>query len=189
MYSKTYTNGDSESYQDDIMNRYLHGEFTNKDSIKQIDTVQYKTKDGRIVYGGGGITADIFVPRDTDDYTPYFNKVVNEGYLYDFAFKYTDTNRKKLQSFKNWEDLLVYLQRQPLLNDFASFVETEKGYKKQVNQIVKSGVLIERMLFSYIARDALGDEAFYPIYNIEDKAVKVALEELLRETRNKFVER
>ncbi len=177
---KPYTNGDSESYQEDILNRYLHGEFTNKDSIKHIDTVQYKTKNGRIVYGGGGVTADVFVPRDTDDYTPYFNKVVNEGYIYDFAFKYTDSHRNKLESFGTWEDLLAYMQRQPLLNDFAAYVETEKGFKQQVNQIVKSSALIERMLYSYIARDAIGDEAFYPIYNLEDNCIKIALKELMR---------
>lgn len=176
---KPYKKGDLASYEKDIMNRYLHGEFSHRDSIKIADSLKFKTRImGRTVYGGGGIMADIFIPKDTDNYTTYYNKVINEGIVYDFAFKYTDSNRALLKKYKKWQDLLKYLQRQPMLNDFANYAEGKRKIRKHIPEIVKSGPLIEQMLYGYIARDLIGDDAFYPIINSDDDCLKAALKEL-----------
>ncbi|MDR1679413.1 MAG: S41 family peptidase [Prevotellaceae bacterium] len=174
---KPYKRGDNNSYEQDILNRYKHGEFSNRDSIKANDSLQYRTLGGRIVYGGGGITADIFVPKDTLHYTPYLNRVADEGLLYEYAFRYTDTNRSKLSRYKNWQDLLAYLQRQPLLNDFTQYAAS-RGVKRNSREILISAPLLEKMLYAYIARDSAGDEAFYPIFNLDDPYLKEALKVL-----------
>jgi carboxyl-terminal processing protease len=175
---KPYKKGDVMSYEKDIMNRYIHGEFNNKDSIKISKALKYKTVGGRTVYGGGGIMADIFIPKDTSSYTPYFNKVVDAGYIYEFAFQYADNNRAKLKQYKNWQSLYSYLEKQPMLVDFAEFAEKKKGVKKNIHQILKSASLIEQMIYSYVAKDAAGDEAYYPIVNSEDDCLKEAIKQL-----------
>lgn len=175
---KPYTKGDAASYEKDILNRYIHGEFSSKDSIKDRKTKKFSTLYGRTVYDGGGIMSDIFIPRDTDSYTPYFNHAANEGYIYDFAFQFTDANRATLKKFKKWQDLLTFLHLQPMLMDFANYAEQKKKLKKNIPQIVKSGFLIEQMIYSYVARNAMGDVAFYPILNSDDTSIKEAIKQL-----------
>ena len=79
-----------------------------KDSIK-LNGEKFKTKSGRLVYGGGGIMPDIFVPIDTTGMTPFFNKVVQKGLIYSYAFKYTDRNREILKSYQTFGALNGYL--------------------------------------------------------------------------------
>ncbi len=172
---KPYIKGKSEDYEKDIMNRYLHGEFDSKDSIHVADSLKYKTIKGRTVYGGGGIMPDYFVPRDTSEYTPYLNKVVNYGYLYQFAFQYADRNRKSLSNIKDWKQMDKYLESQQLLNQFESFAAT-KGVLPDAKQINISKRFIDNQLKSYITRNILGDEGFYPLFYKDDKTVLKALE-------------
>ena len=131
----------------------------------------------RVVYGGGGIMPDIFVPRDTSEYTPYLNKVVNYGYLYQYAFQYTDLNRKKLKTMKTWQQMQQYLETQNLLPGFVQFVST-KGIPANQNQINISKRFIINQLEAYISRNSLGDSGFYPLLYKDDSTVKKALEQL-----------
>ncbi|GHT32726.1 peptidase S41 [Bacteroidia bacterium] len=174
---KHYDKGDDADYENDIANRYLHGEFDVKDSIKQADTVQYRTRKGRVVYGGGGIMPDYFVPRDTLGQSAYFNKLVNYSYIYQFAFDYADRNRQILKEYRTWQELIAYLRTQNLVNEVAQYAES-KGVKKNIVGLRKSEKQIENLTFAYISRLVLGDEAFYPILNERDKTVLKALEVL-----------
>ncbi|MBE6312536.1 MAG: S41 family peptidase [Bacteroidales bacterium] len=174
---KPFERGNAEDYENDIMNRYLHGEFDQADSIKQNDSLQYKTIGGRTVYGGGGIMPDIFVARDTSLNTAYYNKMINLGYVYQFSFAYADRNRKTLQQYKTWQDLTAYLQQQNLLDEMAAWAE-KKGVKRNPYSMEKSRPLFQNLLEAYICRDILGDNGFYPILNQNDLTVKRAVEEL-----------
>ncbi|MBP5135490.1 MAG: S41 family peptidase [Paludibacteraceae bacterium] len=174
---KPFERGNAEDYENDIMNRYLHGEFDQADSIKQNDSLQYKTIGGRTVYGGGGIMPDIFVARDTSLNTAYYNKMINLGYVYQFSFAYADRNRKTLQRYKTWQDLTAYLQQQNLLDEMAAWAE-KKGVKRNPYSMEKSRPLFQNLLEAYICRDILGDNGFYPILNQNDLTVKRAVEEL-----------
>jgi len=127
------------------------------------------------VYGGGGIMPDYFVPRDTSEFTPYLNKVVNYGYLYQFAFQYADRNRKTLSTFKDWKQMDKYLESQQLLGQFVAFAAT-KGVSPDAKQINVSKRFIENQLKSYITRNILGDQGFYPLFYKDDKTVLKALE-------------
>lgn len=174
---KHYVRGKAEDYEMDILNRYKHGEFDNKDSIHVADSLKFKTVGGRTVYGGGGIMPDIFVPRDTTEYTPYLNKVINYGYLYQFAFQFTDRNRANLKNFKSWQQMESYLDKQNLITEFVLFT-TSKGIVANWKEINISKRIILLQLKAYISRNSLGDTGFYPMLYKDDKTVKKALEQL-----------
>ena len=174
---KPYTHGDEEDYEMDILNRYLNGETTNADSVKKNDdeAEKFYTKNGRVVYGGGGITPDIFVARDTSDYSKYFKQAANYGYMYEFALKYVDENRETLKEFDNWKSMLEYLYTQPILDEFVKFAET-KGLRNNIYNVQRSSNLILKYVYAYIARNMLNDEGFYPILNMNDEMVEKAIE-------------
>jgi carboxyl-terminal processing protease len=174
---KPYEMGKGEEYELDLLSRIEHGEFDNADSIHIADSPAYKTLGGRTVYGGGGIMPDIFVPRDTTEYTPYLNKVVNYRYLYQYAFQYTDENRGALNKMKTWQEMERYLDTQDLLNKFVAYAKS-KGIEENTVQINKSSNLISRQLKSYITRNILGEEGFFPMFYKDDKTVKTAIKEL-----------
>jgi len=174
---KPYVKGDAKNYEMDIMNRYLHGEIDSKDSIHSAQKLKYKTVGGRTVYGGGGIMPDIFVPRDTSEYTPYLNKIINYGYLYQFAFQYADKNRDKLKALKTCQKIDKYLDSQNLLSDFVKFAIT-KGVAVNQKQISKSRRFMLVQMKAYISRNTMGDSGFYPMLYKDDKTVSIALENL-----------
>ena len=173
---KDYIPGESADYDQDLYNRFIHGEFDSADSIKNTHTEQYHTSIGRTVYGGGGIMPDIFIPRDTIGITTYYTNVVNKGVLTLYALEYSDQNREKLSSFATYQDLYEYLQSQPLLYDFTNFAVT-KGIKKRPALINISGGLIEKLLHAYIVRNFFDEDGFYPIFQKDDptllRAVKI----------------
>jgi len=174
---KPYVRGKAEDYEMDILNRYKHGEFDSKDSIHIAKTMKYKTVGGRTVYGGGGIMPDIFVSRDTTNYTPYLNKVTNYGYLYQFAFQYVDKNRSKLKTIKTYQEMDKYLDTQNILGEFTSYAATKSVTPNQ-GQINISKQILLTDLKAYISRNILGDSGFYPLLYKDDKTVKTALIEL-----------
>ncbi|MBP3353535.1 MAG: S41 family peptidase [Bacteroidales bacterium] len=178
---KDYKMGDSENYEKDLLNRFEHGEFDSKDSIQVNDSLTYKTLYGRTVYGGGGIMPDIFVPRDTSYYSPYLTQVVNNGLIYQFAFKYTDNNREKLSKFASAKALLKYLKGDNILDQFISFASS-KGIKARPIYINTSKREILNSIYANITRNMLGDEAFYPIVLMNDETFLKAIE-ILKEDK------
>ena len=172
---KDYKLGDSADYDQDLYNRFIHGEFDSADSIKNTHTEKYHTMIGRTVYGGGGIMPDIFIPRDTSGITTYFTSSVNSGPLYLYVLEYSDQNREKLSSFKTYQDLYKYLQSQPLLYDFTNFAAS-KGIKKRPNLINISGKLIENQLQAYIVRNFFDEAGFYPIFLKDDPTLLRAIQ-------------
>lgn len=158
---KSYENG-LEDYYFEIQNRFGHGEFVEADSIRFADSLKYTTPGGNIVYGGGGIMPDIFIPFDTIGTTPYYNQVRNRGLIYRFSFKYTDNNRATLNQFTNYREISDYLNKQNLLKEFVTFAESN-GVKKDIEDIIISERIILTQLKAYIARNILDNAGFYPI--------------------------
>lgn len=174
---KPYKMGDQLDYEMDLINRFEHGEFYSEDSIHLTDTTQYRTKSGRVVYGGGGIMPDIFVGRDTSLYTPYFNRVVNHAYTYQFAFRYTDQHRKELTHFKDWQALELHLKAARWMPEFVAFCK-DKGIEPVAAEIAKSRPLIERLVNAYIVRNILGDDGFFPLFERDDDITRRAIQYL-----------
>ena len=176
---KEYQLGKAEDYSMDIVNRYMHGEFFNVDSIKQNKELVFHTFNGREVYGGGGIMPDIFVPRDTTGYTSYFNSVANEGLLNQYAFDYTDKYRGKLSEAKRVEELKGILEPNMQLNKFVQNA-AQKGIRPRPVYINISRKLIVHTLQAYIARNILGEEAFYKLLLRDDETLRKAQEALAK---------
>lgn len=174
---KQYELGEGDKYDQDIYNRFMHGEFDSADSIKLDDNLKYQTAGGRTVYGGGGIMPDIFIPRDTSGITSYFSNVINSGVLYLYALEYSDKNRENFSKYKSYEELYEYLKKQPILYDFTNFA-AEKGIKKRPNLIAISSKLIEKQLHAYIVRNFFDDPGFYPIFLSDDITIKEAVKVL-----------
>ena len=174
---KPYSLGDQADYQQELLDRYEHGEFFSADSVHFADTTTYRTKKGRIVRGGGGIMPDVFVGRDTTLNTPWFNRCVNLAYTYQFAYKYTNDHRKQLSQYKDWKALESYLLKQNILNEFVAFAK-DKGVEPNEAEIQKSKPLMVRLLNAYIVRNILGDEGFFPLFERDDEITKKAVEEL-----------
>ena len=179
---KQYTLGDEESYDQDIYNRFMHGEFDSADSIKLDDHLKYLTAGGRTVYGGGGIMPDVFIPRDTSGITSYFTSVVNSGVLYLYALEYSDHHRREFAAYPNYEALYEHLKQQPLLEDFTNFA-AKKGIRKRPHLIAVSGKLIVKQLQAYIVRNFFDDAGFYPIFLSDDVTLLRAVE-LLKEGKS-----
>ena len=166
---KPYTSGDNKEYEEDLMSRYEHGEFFSQDSIKHEGPV-YKTGLGRPMYGGGGITPDIFVAEDTTGITSYYKQASMSGLIIQFAFEYTDNNRQKLSQFKTEEELAKYLVRQNTVEQFANYAD-QKGLKRRNLMIQKSHKLLERYINSRIIYNMMSEEAWMKYLNSDDPAI------------------
>ena len=174
---KPYVRGDAEDYYKDIIHRYEHGEFFAKDSVIQNDSLKYYTKSGRVVYGGGGIMPDIFVPRDTTLYSDLYYTMRASGVIYQYALKYADENRNVLKKYTDAESMLKYLNSQPVFNDFIQYAKKKK-IKIDPKQLKRSKPLIDNELKAYIARNIIDNKGFYPILGREDNVLKKAVEEM-----------
>jgi carboxyl-terminal processing protease len=171
---KPYEPG-SDDYYADISNRFLHGEFQEKDSIHLSDTLKFTTPGGRVVYGGGGIMPDYFIPLDTTGVSLYFNRVSRRNLIYRFAFQYTDKHRKTLSTHKDYISLVDHLQRQNILNQFVEYAK-ERGVEPNVSQIRVSTLIIETQLMAYIARNIIDDAGFFPIIMRIDNTLLKAID-------------
>ncbi len=170
---KPYTSGDNLDYEEDLLSRYQHGEFFSQDSIKHTGPA-YHTGIGRIVYGGGGITPDIFVPEDTIGITSYFKEASLSGLILQFAFTYTDNNRIKLNNFKEMMELADYLKKQNTVDQFASFAN-KNGLQRRNLMIKKSHRLLEKSINSRIIYNMLDDNAWTQYINQDDNVIRTAL--------------
>ncbi|MDO4165531.1 MAG: S41 family peptidase [Bacteroides sp.] len=172
---RPYANGKDSEYEMDWLNRYEHGEFFSKDSIKQDESVKYYTTLGRPVYGGGGIMPDVFVPQDTTGISSYLIEVRNKGLILQYSFHYSDNNRTKLSELEDENDMLKYLRRQGIVEQFIRYADT-KGVKRRNLLIHKSYKLLEKNLYGNIIYNILGKEAYIRYINQSDSTVKKALE-------------
>ena len=172
---RPYENGNNSQYEMDWINRYEHGEFFSKDSIKLNEDQKYYTTLGRPVYGGGGIMPDVFVPQDTTGVTSYLIEVSSKGLILQYSFQYSDRNRAKLSEFENEEDMLKYLRRQGIVDQFIRFADS-KGVKRRNLLIHKSHQLLEKALYGNIIYNILSREPYIRYLNQSDATVKTALD-------------
>ena len=160
---------DGEDYEGDWMNRYKHGEFFSQDSIKHTGPA-YHTNNGRTVYGGGGITPDIFVPEDTLGMTSYYKEATMTGLILQFAYTYTDENRAKLSEIEDVWEMERYLKSQNTLEKFVAYAD-KNGLKRRNLMIQKSRKLLERFVNSRIIYNILSEQAWTEYLNQDDPAI------------------
>lgn len=163
---KPYNHKGNRGYFREFEKRYNNGELVNADSIKVNDSLKFVTPKGKIVYGGGGIIPDVFVPFDTINYISnfHFNTLNN------FVFDYVDRNRNKFKGITFAE-----------FN--SNFDENEiifKAYLKEINRFVKRPIKKKQQLKHYLkalfAREFFDENVFYKLYNKRDKMIDKVLE-------------
>ncbi len=166
---------DMEDYYREEYNRYQSGELMHADSIHGNDSLKYTTTKGKIVYGGGGITPDIFIPLDTAGRTAYLTELFVKGALNQFGFDYADKNRKTFSKMDMKKFQSSFIIDEKILNDFISYSE-KLGVKSNPKEVETSKGLIKNLLKASIARQIWGNDGFYPILNKEDKAILKAMD-------------
>ncbi len=174
---RSYENG-KDDYYEDFYERFHNGEIQNADSIHFDDSLKYTTPGGRIVYGGGGIMPDIYVPYDSHNYPEYYNKLLDKGLIFRYAFKYTDTHREELSTYEDFEDFNARFRiNRSMFNDFLAYTE-DMGIEKDPEGIRESGDRIKILMKAFIARNLFDDEGFYPLYHQIDETFLKAMDYL-----------
>jgi len=172
---KPYTKG-AEEYYMEYYHRMTNGELESADSIMQNDSLKYTTPGGKIVYGGGGIMPDVFIPIETNANLKFFNQSVNKGLLYQFSFDYTDNNRPRFKSYKTANQFDRQFQvTGTMFSEYVAYAE-KNGIKYSGVETIASQQRISELMKSYIARNLFDLEGFYPIYLRTDNAFQKALE-------------
>jgi carboxyl-terminal processing protease len=177
---RRYTLGNADEYNQEWVNRFSNGEeFCEKSAVVD-SSLLYHTLSGREVYGGGGITPDIFVPLDTSELTSYYINLDTKNIFHQFACEYTDMNRDKLSEFKTYDSMLKYLKTQPILYEIVDFA-TARKVKPKTTLINISANHILNTTYAHILQNFFGEEVFFIVYMNQDKDIKKAVEILQKE--------
>ncbi|KAA6320919.1 Carboxy-terminal processing protease CtpB, partial [termite gut metagenome] len=171
--------GNAEQYQKDILNRYNNGEMINADSIHFPDLLKYKTKKlGRIVYGGGGIMPDCFVPVDTTLYTNYYRKLRDKGIIIKTVTRYIDNNRNELlKKYKKFETFneQFHVDENNLLTEMKELASKERIEFNEKEYTISLS-LIKTQLKAFISRDIWDMNEYYRVINTINPNVIRAIE-------------
>ena len=173
---KPYKLGENDKYAEEWVQRWERGEFMHSDSIHQDTLQRFTTTNGRVVYGGGGIMPDVFVPLDTTGYAPYYKAVTNRGLPIRFAQRYVDKHRGKLARYADWKALDAHLRQEKLLQRFDELVRTEHPEMAKLARGAKADRMLEIQLRALIVRGMLDNAGYYPIIQELDNELQKALE-------------
>lgn len=172
---KPYESGKSS---DDFLERLERGELFSADSIHQNDSLQFRTASGRLVFGGGGIMPDVFVPADSNKFSDYFNAINNTGTLIQFSYVYADQQRAQLERFKTAEAYVKGFQVDAALVQALMAYAKSEGIENKGEAYKKDLETIRLYLKANIGRQLFSNEAFFPVIQQRDKTLQKALEVL-----------
>lgn len=162
---KSYEEG-SEAYAQEKRDRFKKGELTSVDSIHTADTVKFFTVNKRVVYGGGGIMPDVFVPIDTTQSSDYFGQLVRKGVLNTYAITYVDAHRAELLA--RFKDAAQFSERfmveQPVIDGLVAQAQAE-GIAPDPEDLAKSQAIVDLRLKALIARDLWDTSAYWQVIN------------------------
>jgi len=170
---------DAEGYRAEAYDRYSKGELLSPDSIHFPDSLKFYTSEGKVVYGGGGIMPDIFVPLDTNGGSNYLYELRYRGIMQDFALTYIDKKRK--QFLKQYKDAIDFKNKFQISNDlFNSIIKyaDENEVKRNLAEIRISKEIISRDVKAAICRNLFSDFGYYVIMNDYDTTVQQAIKAL-----------
>ncbi len=171
---KPYTNGNIEDYYNEEMERYDSGELVNADSVKLNKKLKYTTPAGKIVYGGGGIMPDYFIPIDTTKLSRYISELLYKNIINDFALEYVNKNRANLKYASAKEFNQKFVVNTPLVNELKAYAN-KNNIKTKANDFERGLDVLSNQLKAYIAKDIFNQEAWFFVKNSHDDACKRAL--------------
>lgn len=176
---KPYENGHIEDYYQDEMDRYDTGELVNADSVKLNKKLKYTTPAGKIVYGGGGIMPDYFIPIDTTKVSKYISELLYKNVINDFALEYVNKNRALLKFIDANEFNKQFKVTVPLISELKAYA-LKNSIKSNANDFGKGFELLSTHLKAYIAKDLFNQEAWFLVKNTNDEACNRAIKEFYR---------
>lgn len=164
--------GDGVDYENDYFDRYESGELMNEDSVKFDESLKFVTDGGRVVYGGGGIYPDTFIPNDTSGASYYLTNLYYTGVFNHWAINYLDKNRERLKEFEAFNrGFNVTIN---MFEDFIAYAETLGVERKPIDIITSRNVIKNRMK-AEIARHVWQNNGYYTVYLEDDLDVQSAL--------------
>ncbi len=155
---------DYEAYETDLNNRYEKGEFFSADSIQFNDSLKYKTKKGRTVYGGGGIMPDYFVPLDTTMNSAYVNKLFSSDASREYLLDYVSKNKSKFSKISVEDYYKTFKVSDAMLMDLADFGKKNK-VEFDAKDFAKSKEYLRILIKAHLGRQLYDDSAFYKVIN------------------------
>jgi carboxyl-terminal processing protease len=174
---KPYGNNTRE-YAYDLIDRYRNGELMQEDSIPKNDSLRYVTAAGKVLYGGGGIIPDVFVPLDTAGVNDLYLRISRQNLPIRFSMDYADRHRKELQSINNLAELEAFFAQTSLRQDFLAYLR-KQGINPVSHQWDECGDILMTQIKAYIGRNTrLEDKGFYPYLGKIDNVLQKALEVL-----------
>lgn len=176
---RSYENGSKEYYEAHY-ERYISGEMENPDSVAFSDTIKYYTPAGKVVYGGGGIMPDVYVPLKADEKDRLYNRMIHQGIVFQFAFDFTDKKRVEYSHYKAYDDFSREFQVTDKLYQELLAYSRKQGMEFTSREARDSEEKIKILLKAYIGRNLLDDAAFYPIYHQVDKVFQTGLETITK---------
>jgi carboxyl-terminal processing protease len=184
---KPYEEG-REAYYKDLSERFKHGEHLTADSIKMPDSLKYQTLvNKRVVYGGGGIMPDIFVPIDTSFTSDFYTKIQSKGIQSQFVLTYLEKNRDDLK--KQYTDAKSFRNNfkvtEDIFNEFLAYAEKEE-IKAEEEHLKRSKKVIEMQIKALIGRNLFNESLSAQIFNDNNEAYLKALEVLQDKTFDKM---
>ncbi|MDD2436993.1 MAG: S41 family peptidase, partial [Massilibacteroides sp.] len=175
---KPYEGGKQDEYNHDLIDRYNHGELMSADSIHFPDSMKYHTLvSKRVVYGGGGIMPDVFIPVDTTRYTDYHRKLVASGLVNRIAMNYLDQHRKELA--QKYGKFAAYKKEfevaDQIMQDLLTLASEEK-IEFNAEEYSRSKALIRLQVKALIARDMYDMSEYFQIINDDNPSFQKALQ-------------
>ncbi len=168
---RPYGNG-NDSYYSDYENRYRNGELIHSDSIKVADSLKYTTPKGKVVYGGGGIIPDVFVPKDTSLENETIQYVSRSGFMSYFVFEYLEKNRELFKTM-DFEDFRIQFEVDgPLINEFIEYAKFDEAHI-DLSQHTEE---LQRTIKANIAQQLFGLHAHEILLNENDPMILKVLE-------------
>lgn len=172
---------DNADYKKDLTNRFEHGEYYHKDSIKLNDSLKVKTLiTGRTVYGGGGIMPDVFVPFDTTGVTPFFRSIIRKGGISPYIAQYVNNNRASLKqkypTFEVFKKEFVFSDE--FMNDFFTFLKNDHEIEKNEEEYAISKDLLKLNMKAIFAQNLFDSPQFYEVINDNNEILERAIEVL-----------
>ncbi|MEI7507871.1 MAG: S41 family peptidase [Flavobacterium sp.] len=168
---KPYKKGDSEDYFKESESRYVSGELYEKNKMKIADSLKFKTKNGRIVYGGGGIVPDVFVPLEVTHGNESLEYILQTGLVGHFVFEQLDQNRTVFKG-------LNFDQFQTKMKDNGYYVTQFEKYLSKIGialNLNKNNGIVNRYITAEFARQLFGENQYYQIILKEDAMIKAVL--------------
>ena len=176
---KPYTKGAGKDYAMDMLNRLKSGELTNADSVHFADSLKYETlREHRIVYGGGGVMPDYYVPLDTTVYTRFHRELAAKSIIIQQNLRFVDNHRKELK--KRWTSFDDFKQHyevpQSLIDEVLAEGRKQKVEPKDEAELKKTLPYLRLQMKSLIARDLWDMSEYFSVFNENSAIVKKALE-------------